>query len=176
MSIDSFDLAPLLGRLVERLYGHRLVRNVLRGELVEQIVLDSLGAGWIAAEDYGSWDIAHHSGFRIQVKQSAALQTWHSELSGPSRPRFMIDERLGYSQQKLAVDEPRARHCEVFVFAWHPIFSKEADHRDASQWLFYVVAEPVLPKQKSIGLSGLSSLTAPIGQEALAGALAKMLG
>ena len=51
----------------------------------------------------------------------------------------------------------------LYVFAWHNE-SRDgyADHRDANQWLFFVVAEQDLPKnRKSIGLTGLNAIVSP---------------
>jgi hypothetical protein len=53
------------------------------------------------------------------------------------------------------------RNADLFIFAWHPRTDEAADHRDPRQWLFHVVAEPLLPLGKSISLAGDRALTSP---------------
>ena len=55
------------------------------------------------------------------------------------------------------------RPADLYVFAWHNE-SRDgyADHRETNRWLFYVVAEQDLPKnRKQIGLTGLEAIVSP---------------
>jgi hypothetical protein len=161
-------MESMLHRLFDRLYGRPLIRNVLRGELVEQIILDALGEEWLAADDYASWDIAHRElPVTIQVKQSAARQSWSVESSRPSVPTFRIDERYGYSEARQRWDEPRQRHASIYIFAWHAAIDHMADHREASQWQFHVIAADRLPSQNSIGLKAIAALAPPASADDL---------
>ena len=55
------------------------------------------------------------------------------------------------------------RPADLYVFAWHDeCRDGYANHRNADQWLFFVVAEQDLPKnQKSIGLTRLKAIVSP---------------
>lgn len=170
-------MQPVIERLVERLYGRRLVRNVLRGELVEQMVLDALGAEWREAGDYQNWDIEHRTeAWRIQVKQGAAMQSWWKAGDRPSYPSFSIDAAVGYSDQQVAWVGPRERRCELYIFAWHPGFDGSTDHRIAEQWQYYVVSTPKLrADRKWLGLAALRALATPVPYSALASKVAELL-
>ncbi len=147
-----------LDRLVIRLYGQPLIRNVLRGELVEQFVLDALGDGWTAAGDYEAWDVQSFDGqHRIQVKQSAARQSWAEAGCKPSNARFSIRGSKAWTETSGWAGEIQ-RQATVYVFAWHPIVDDTADHRNPDQWEFYVVAEHKLPEQQSLSLNLARSL------------------
>jgi hypothetical protein len=55
------------------------------------------------------------------------------------------------------------RAAAIYVFAYHPVFDVAlADHRIPEQWEFYVVPASRLPRQKSIGLSGVHALAQPV--------------
>ena len=81
---------PVTARLTHRLFGAPLLRNSIRGELVEEMIAVALEPEWaLCADDWGACDLMQTDGpLRIQVKQSAARQSWHGELSPPPRPRF----------------------------------------------------------------------------------------
>lgn len=158
-----------LHRLIDRLYGRPLIRNVLRGELVEQIILDALGRDWQPADDYASWDVEHRpSGTRIQIKQSAARQSWSDAASVACVPRYSIGARHGYSTVTNRWSEARQRHAQIYIFAWHPRTDESADHRVASQWQFHVIGVDRLPPAASIGLSALAALAPATGIDGLA--------
>ena len=55
------------------------------------------------------------------------------------------------------------RHAQIYVFAHHPVTDDSADHRDAGQWRFYVVATGALPPTKTIGLGKLRRLGEEVG-------------
>ena len=73
----------LITRLTRRLFGSPLLRNSIRGELVEEMVAQALEPEWaLCADDWGACDLKQVSGpLRIQVKQSAARQSWHADNS-----------------------------------------------------------------------------------------------
>jgi len=76
---------PLITRLTHRLFGSPLLRNSIRGELVEEMVALALEPEWaLCADDWAACDLKQVGGpLRIQVKQSAARQSWHAD----ARPR-----------------------------------------------------------------------------------------
>ena len=55
------------------------------------------------------------------------------------------------------------RHAQIYVFAHQPVTDDSADHRDAGQWRFYVVATGALPPAKTIGLGKLRRLGEEVG-------------
>jgi len=73
----------MLTPLFQRLYGGPVIRNDLRGELVEEII-----GGALAPE-------SSTSGLPIQAKQSAAMQAWAASNKGRSSPRFSIAPKSG---------------------------------------------------------------------------------
>ncbi|WP_354325385.1 hypothetical protein [Porphyrobacter sp. MBR-155] len=158
------DASSVIRRLTQRLYGCPIIRNDLRGELVEEIVAAALEPEWrLCSTDWGSCDLVHSTRkIGIQVKQSAARQTWHKDNLVLPRPRFSIKEKTGRWEDGSRWVAKPSRNAEVFVFAWHSDTSDAADHRDPQQWQFFVVAERDLPPQGSIALSRLQSLVEPV--------------
>jgi hypothetical protein len=149
----------VVDRLVARLYGAPLVRNDLRGELVEEIVAAALEPDWrLCGSDWASCDLIHSAtGFRMEVKQSAARQTWRSSKQTVYIPRYSIASKQGRWEGDVWIAEP-GRNADVFVFAWHKVLDDSCDHRDPLQWVFYAVAEPRLPSLRSISLPAIEKL------------------
>ena len=76
-------------------FGHARVTNVFRAILVEAIIDKALPVEWSwCSSDYASCDFRHEDGTRLEVKQSAALQSW--QTAKPSAPIFDIAPRTGY--------------------------------------------------------------------------------
>ena len=73
----------LITRLTHRLLGSPPLRNSIRGELVEEMVAQALEPEWdLCADDWAACDLKQADGpRRIQVKQSAARQSWHANNS-----------------------------------------------------------------------------------------------
>ena len=153
---------PITTRLAQRLLGTPLIRNSIRGELVEEMVAVALEPDWsLCGGDWGSCDLSQVGGpLRIQVKQSAARQSWHADWCPPPRPTYSIATKTGRWEEPNWIAEP-SRNAEIFIFAWHPVADATADHREPAQWLFHVVPETALPPQKSISLAVLQRLVAP---------------
>lgn len=156
--------AGVIDRLSRRLFGSPILRNDVRGEVVEEIVAMALEPGWeLCSADWGPCDLVHPaSELRIQVKQSAARQSWHKGKCPPPKPRFSIAEKTGRYEDGDRWIEEASRNAEIFVFAWHPVTDQTADHRDPTQWLFHVVLERDLPPQKSISLPAIRALASAV--------------
>jgi hypothetical protein len=163
----------IIERLTKRLYGSPIIRNDARGEVVEEIVAMALEPEWQGCGgDWASCDLVRPAdGKRIQVKQSAAKQTWHKADARPPRPCFSIREKTGRWESGDQWVEERGRNAEIFVFAWHPVTDASADHRDPHQWEFFVVPEHSLPAQDTMSLSRIRQMTEPVRFEALATAV-----
>ena len=152
-----------------RRYDTPVINNIHRADYVECLVVFALGSDWSLTWangwDWAAWDCQHASGARLEVKQSAARQSWDREALAPRRtPSFDIAPRTGYWTQDGSrwVDSP-GRPADLYVIAWHDERrSGHADHRDPNQWLFFVVAEQDLPTDgKNIGLAGLKEIVSP---------------
>ena len=163
-------------RLVERVYNQRLIGNVERGAYVEcliELALSELRPPWRMTSTWASWDLEQaESGARIEIKQSAALQTWSEPGTGAS-PKFDIAPRSGYyanDDSEWIANETPQRLADLYVMARHDETNPSiADHRLPEQWRFYVVPEHRLPpRQKSISLNPLSRLAEACGFDDLA--------
>ena len=169
MNSNSRNLAlhqNIMSKLMRR-YEKPLIDNVYRSDYVEWLVVLTIGSGWKLTWDWAPWDCKHKSNkARLEVKQSAVRQPWDCETLAPRRsPRFDIKPRKYFwteDGETKPVNPPR-RLANIYVFAWHDERRHGcADHRDANQWVFYVVAEQDLPKNKEgIGLRGLNSIVSP---------------
>jgi hypothetical protein len=132
-------------------FGSPLVSNIYRGLVTEIIVGAALGPEWeLRSGDWRGWDFEHPTGLRLEVKQSAARQTWTGTRKA-TVPIFDIRTRTGYFDRADRVADPR-RFAHIYVFAHHPIMDASADHRDPSQWRFHVVPTNRLPTGKTISL------------------------
>ena len=171
-----FDL--VMERLVDHIYNRPLINNVERAEFVGclvELVMRSADPRWCLSESWEPWNIEHPaSGARLEVKQSSALQS-SREATPNSNPRFSIPSSDSYlwgcSEGMFhTLSTEKQRHADVYVFAWHGETEHAfADHRNVSQWQFFVVPEQELPpNQLSIGLNPLRRLVDPHDYTALA--------
>jgi hypothetical protein len=161
--------SAVINRLISRLYRSPIIRNDLRGELVEEVIAMGLESEWNSCGgDWASCDLKRASdGLRMQVKQSAALQSWTVPDGPKPKPRFSIKSKKYRWEGPLRFDDA-GRQADIFIFAWHDRIDESADHRDPDQWQFFVVAERDLPDQKSISLSILCKLAQSVSFDALA--------
>jgi hypothetical protein len=151
-------------RIIDALLGKRLVTNHFRGTLVEAMLAHVLEPEWRwCSADWASHDFEHASGTRLEVKQSAALQSWHEEGLAPNKGTFDIAPRKVRWEGPRRIEEA-GRYASIYVFAWHPLTDPViADHRQPEQWQFHVVRTCDLPDQKTIALSRVRSLAEPLG-------------
>ncbi len=166
------DLHHRIIEALKRRYDAPIMDNVQRAAYVECLIAEALGPcwHWTGALDWGlvPWDCEHSpSEARIEIKQAAARQLWDGASPAPPRkPNFDIAPRRWVQSGSHWTELPKPmRAADVYVFAWHSERDREiADHRDASQWQFYVVTESRLPpSQKTISLSALRSLVPACG-------------
>lgn len=141
-------------------FGKPLVVNVFRSILVEAMVAETLPAAWTwCSTDYAAYDFMHVSGTRLEIKQSAARQSWTTGTSKARRALFDIAPRTGYWRDgAIWVPQP-GRNSDIYLFAYHPVADDTADHRVPEQWEFFVVATSALPDKKSISLKSIRLLT-----------------
>jgi hypothetical protein len=151
-----------------------LITNVYRSLVVEAIVDAALRPDWSwCSADYAGWDFEHEDGARLEVKQSAARQSWTAPSAGSRPASFDIAERTGFWRSGSEWVPGAGRHANIYVFAHHPITDDSADHRDPRQWRFYVAPASSLPSAKSIGLPRVATLANSCGFDGLAVAAAR---
>ena len=139
-------------------FGGPLISNIYRGLVAEIIVGAALGSEWqLCSGDWRGWDFEHLTGLLLEVKQSAARQTWTGTRKA-TVPIFDIRARTGYFEGSDWVADPR-RFAHIYVFAHHPIMDASADHCEPSQWRFHVVATDRLPAGKTISLVKVALLS-----------------
>ena len=172
--MGAAGIEPVEGRLSQRLCGQPIINNVARGLYVEcmvELALQDRDPGWRLTDTWDGWDLEHGETLaRVEVKQSAVLQTWKAAKASPTfgippRNRWWDNVRSDWVKTR-----PQ-RLADVYVFAWHPESDRNrADHREPEQWDFYVVAERDLsqePLTASISMGPLRRLTSPCGYNAL---------
>jgi hypothetical protein len=147
----------IIDRLTRRIYGRPTIENAARGFYVEEMIALALEPEWtLCSGDYAGWDFTDRRGIRIQVKQSAARQSW--KQAKPFGGAFSIAPTKGYWLEGSTYVESPGRQAHIYVFAWHPVYDETVDHCDPDQWVFYVVASGDLPiGQKSIAHSVLAA-------------------
>ncbi|MXW28611.1 MAG: hypothetical protein F4Z80_07050 [Chloroflexi bacterium] len=171
--MSNQDIVEQVLQTLNRRYTSRIMENVVRGDYVECLIAHALGFDWeltwASGWGWAAWDIEHVSGARIEVKQSAARQTWDQSTLAPTRPtRFDIAPRSGYwirdGSRYFEFPTP-SRAADLYVFAWHAERRLDrVDHREPAQWQFFVVPERKLPEaQKTIGLAGIRQFGSPCG-------------
>lgn len=161
-------------QIVADFYDRPIMSNLVRPHYVERMIALGLGKDWkLVSAEWSGWDLENHNGVRIEVKQSAARQTWTGRLSlegRATRGSFDIGPRTGYWTDNGAkwVEAP-GRAADIYIFAWHPVVNEaRADHRDQAQWKFYVVREQDLPpNQKTISLPKIACTWLPVAFEEL---------
>jgi hypothetical protein len=153
-------------QLNERLFGGSLIQNNVRGEYIEQIVANCLSNDWAhCAGDWAGWDFERTDGVRLQVKQSADLQTWGAAKRPAS---FSIAPATGYYLNGTKWIAEPGRPAHLYLFAWHGVVDETADQTDPRQWQFFAVSEPALPANaKTISVRTLKRLAKPLGATAI---------
>lgn len=162
------DVPAIRDEIAVSVFGGPLLQNTYRGVFVEHLIAAALGNSWrLAGADWLSWDIESDDGLRLEVKNSAAKQSWHEDGAAPSPATFDIASRTGRWEGTQWVATP-GRAADLYVFARHPVFDESADHTSPTQWRFYVVTTSKLPDQKKISLRPLENLARSVGIEELA--------
>lgn len=148
-------------RLVDQFLGSRIMDNALRGYWCEAMVAEALGSGCtIVSAGWHAWDIeigpsneVFPKRIRVQVKNSARLQTWNLINGKVSDPVFHLTYRPRPSYfVRDSVDIPcedAGFLCDVYILCYHPSDDVAfADHRDPEQWEFYLV--PVVGSKSAV--------------------------
>jgi hypothetical protein len=144
-------------------FGPPIVVNNMRGLVAEAIVRLALPDEWRwCSGDWQAYDFEHTDGTRLEVKQSAARQSWKAGPRGYGKPSFDIATRKGrYDGAEWIAGE--GRNADLYVFALHSVIDESADQRDPSQWRFSVVPTARLPQSKRISVARLQALGRFVG-------------
>jgi len=157
------SVEQIVNRASTELFSRKLLTNIHRAVVVEAIVAAALEPEWEwCSADYASCDFRRGSA-RLEVKQSASLQSWNAKTLKPSRCAFDSAERTGEWEDGIKWKPGQGRNADIYLFCHHPIVAIDADHRRAEQWRFFVIKESALPKQKTIALSAVEQLASPVG-------------
>ncbi len=158
----TIQVDDIVAHASNSVFGNKLMLNVFRATVVEAIVDKALPDSWLwCSSDWSSHDFLHQDKTRLEVKQSAALQSW--KTAKPSEPIFDIAPRKGYWKDGVEWVEKFGRHTDIYLFAHHPIFDVAlADHRNPYQWKFYMLAASQIdsPTQGKISLNKIRDLRA----------------
>ena len=160
MTGRAVTAADIAARASAEVFGRPLVANNFRAVVVEAIVAAAVGDDWVwCSGDWAGCDFRRGDGLRLEVKQSARIQTW---TNAPlSKPIFDIAPRKGQYDGARWLAAP-GRNADAYLFAHHAVEDRAvADHRDPRQWTFYVLAASRLPPvQKTIALTRIIALGA----------------
>lgn len=133
-----------------------LLDNVSRGVLAEFLVASALGVAKPRSV-WGLYDLTSKEGTKIEVKNSAYIQSWEQEKYSPLE--FDIKQKKKWMEETGWSDDPQ-RHSDVYVFCL--LAEKDQDKIDpmnVGQWEFYVVSTSEIDdragKQKTITLRSL---------------------
>lgn len=160
-----FSRDEIVAKSTDAAFGRPLVTNVHRSILVEAMVACALpGWKWCSA-DYASYDF-ENGGVRLEVKQTALKQSWIS-LSQP-KPSWDIRPRTGIWVDGNTWIPMPGRNADIYVFGIHDVMDASADHREPSQWKFFVLPTEVLPATQRLSLAKASALTGAVGITELA--------
>jgi hypothetical protein len=174
---DASFADRILARLSEDFFNKAIMSNLARPHFVERMIAITLEPEWrLTSADWAGWDL-QCGGCKVEVKQSAALQTWSDRMSrcgGKQVGRFDIRERAGHWADGITWNAETGRQADIYIFAWHGGTDlAAADQRLASQWEFFVIPECNLPNQKTIGLARIRRMTDAVRLDALRGELEK---
>ncbi len=161
MNMENSRYEKIIDEVVKAHYQKRLINNTHRADYVEAMIALALGESWCLVSrywDWAPWDLERDDGIRLEIKQSAATQSWSPDAIQTARGKFDIAQRDGYWDYESRWHTGKARYADIYVFAWHPESNPHADHRNPGQWRFFVVPEYKLPIQKSISLNPLKKL------------------
>jgi len=160
-------------RLASRIFDQPLIGNQYRSAFIEAMIEPYLAPfGWsYTGDNWSGWDFERSDGSRLEVKQSAAKQTWSAPRNLQTRGAFDIAARTGYFDD-TGFNAISGRSAQTYVFAWNPVYGPDTDHRNPDQWEFYVVPATLLPVgQRTIVLSKIKKLAAPVNLDQLSDAM-----
>src|SRR5262245_39034385 len=94
----------IIQELVDELYGRSVMSNLTRPIFIEKLLLRLLKGNWQhVGGDWSWWDLQNtHSGARIELKQSAARQTWMAQCAKENQQsRYLISRSALVTSQRV---------------------------------------------------------------------------
>lgn len=150
--MTTISMQRIKERFYEEVFSNPLIENSLRGYWCEMMVAEALGRKCrIVGREWHPWDlqIGPDQGkfperIRIQVKNSARLQTWNVRSGKISDCMYNITYRKRpdyFERDNVGVEcEPSGFLCDIYVLCHHSESDPDrADHRDPSQWEFFLL-------------------------------------
>jgi hypothetical protein len=114
-------------RLAARLFDRPLIQNQYRSAFVEAMIEPYIARnGWKhVGDNWAGWDFQHESGTRLELKQSAAWQTWdpHKEKEPVKgglfdiSPRFIVRDANGQALAYVYFEEEPGRRAAAKLLA-----------------------------------------------------------
>ena len=138
-----------------------LIENRNRGILAEFIVRQALGLDYPTRLEWDAFDLKTEDNYKIEIKSSAYIQAWSqkkfSSVSFDIKPTKELLSDNNYSNES-------SRQADIYIFCLLDHKDQETiDPMKLEQWTFYLVTTETLnkklPKQKSIGISTIETLT-----------------
>jgi len=133
-------------------FGTHLLDNTVRGLWCEFMIAEALGPECSAVGlGWHPWDLqigpdaaSMPERIRIQIKNSAALQSWNVASGTRTKCSYSLTWRRPPAYFSAYFPhtpcEDAGFLCDVFVLCHHPVEDPErADHRDPTQWRFFLV-------------------------------------
>lgn len=159
ISTRAGSIADVVADASSAIFGKPLVTNIYRSIIVEAIVHRALPEWAWCSADYAPFDFQHPDGTRLEVKQSAAKQTWPTNRR--SAISWDIAPRKGYFIGADWTERP-GRNADIYILAEHPVYDETADHREPAQWRFFVIIAGRLPDMKRLSRTAAASLADPV--------------
>ena len=144
--------AQVRERMFRDIFDQRLMDNSFRGIWCEYMVAEALGSacrtvgvGWHAWDlEIGESRNAFPERIRIQLKNSARLQSWNAKSGTVSSCEFHLKYRnrpYYFEQSNPGVPcEAFGFLCELYILCLHDEANPErANHADLDQWKFFLV-------------------------------------
>lgn len=141
-----------------------ILTNSLRGIFAEFLVGAAIGALNQSRIEWDAFDLQYKDK-KVEVKSAAYIQSWYNGT--PSKISFNIGHKKEYNYETNTYSQDAARNADIYVFCLLKEKNPDlVDPLDTSQWEFYIVLTKTLnsqfPNQKTIALSSLKKVTAPI--------------
>lgn len=154
--IGQLSTESIQNRFEREFFSKKILDNSLRGYWCEAMVAEAIGdACEVVSSGWAPWDLqigsvyaAFPDRLRLQVKNSARRQIWHTPESAPSECLFNLNFRT--RPQYFCRDHPNVPceeigfMCDLFVLCYHNEADfQKIDQRDPEQWrVFLVPASP----------------------------------
>lgn len=125
--------------------GSCLMDNTARGMLAEFLVAAACGLHTKPRVEWESYDLCTSGGTKIEVKSTAAVQSW--KQAAPSPLEFDIAKRRRWDYERGVWSPTADRWADLYVFC----VLDGTDPLNVEAWQFYVLSRDVLDQQRPNG-------------------------